>query len=78
MCKMIEKHGIPATLLTAMTSIAKVAGANRIRSSGLIPHPVGYPVRTPGEEVAWRREQVCKALRAAATTLHEARIFADW
>ena len=75
---MIEKQGIPATLLTAMTSMAKVAGANRIRSSGLIPHPVGDPVRTPGEEVAWRCEQVCKALTAAATTLHEARIFTDW
>ena len=75
---MIEKHGIPATLLTAMTSMAKVAGANRICSSGLIPHPVGDPVRTPEDEIAWRRAQVSKALTATATTLHQARIFADW
>ncbi len=75
---MIEKHGIPAVLLTAMTSMALAAGANRIRSSGLIPHPVGDPDRGPEEEAAWRRDQVGKALAAAAATIDEARIFADW
>ena len=61
-----------------MTSMAKAAGANRIRSSGLIPHPLGNPARPPGEEVAWRRVQVRMALVATATDLGEARIFADW
>lgn len=75
---MIEARGIPAVLLTAMTSMALAAGANRIRSSGLIPHPAGDPSRGPAEEAAWRREQVRRALEAAAATIDEARIFADW
>ncbi len=75
---MIEKNGLPAALLTAMTSMAKVAGANRILSSGLIPHPVGDPTRTPAEEFAWRKGQVRKALEATATPIEEAQIFADW
>jgi len=75
---MIEKHGIPAALLTAMTSMAKIAGANRILSSGLIPHPVGDPTRSPEEEFGWRKGQVRKALNAIATPIAEAQIFADW
>ena len=75
---MIEKRGIPAVLLTAMTSMALAAGANRIRPSGLIPHPAGDPSRAPVEEAAWRLEQVRSALSAAAATIEEAHIFADW
>lgn len=75
---MLEKNGIPAALLTAMTSMAKVAGANRILASGLIPHPVGDPSRSPAEEVNWRKGQVAKALTAVATPLDEAYIFPDW
>ncbi len=55
---MIEKNGLPAVLLTAMTSMAKIAGANRIVASGLIPHPVGDPTRSPEEEFAWRKGRV--------------------
>jgi glycine reductase len=75
---MIEKNGVPAALLTAMTSMAKVAGANRILSSGLIPHPVGDPTRSSAEEFAWRKGQVQKALNAVATPIAEAQIFPDW
>ncbi|MBU1225626.1 MAG: hypothetical protein KJ698_00250 [Actinobacteria bacterium] len=75
---MIEKHGIPAAHLAAMTSMAKIAGSNRIISSGLIPHPVGDPTRSPEEEFKWRKGQVRKALNAVATPLQEALIFPDW
>lgn len=75
---MLEKNGLPAALLTAMTSMAKVAGANRILASGLIPHTVGDPTRSPAEEAAWRKGQVTKALNALATPLDEAYIFPDW
>ncbi|MCB2222835.1 MAG: hypothetical protein KQH83_01570 [Actinobacteria bacterium] len=75
---MIEKAGIPAAHLAAMTSMAKIAGSNRIISSGLIPHPVGDPSRSPEEELKWRTGQVRKALNAAATPLDEALIFPDW
>ena len=75
---MLEKNGIPAALLTAMTSMAKVAGANRILASGLIPHAVGDPSRSPEEEFIWRKGQVTKALNAVATPLDEAQIFPNW
>lgn len=75
---MIESNGLPAALLTAMTSMAKVAGANRIIASGLIPHPVGDPSRTPDEELVWRTERVKKALTAVATDIDEAQIFPEW
>jgi glycine reductase len=75
---MIEKHGIPVAMVTAMTSMAKVAGANRILASGLIPHTLGDPTRTPDEEFAWRKRQVHRALKAVATPLDEAMIFPDW
>ena len=75
---MIEKNGLPAAHLTAMTSMAKVAGANRIISSGLIPHPVGDPTRSHDEEVAWRTGRVRKALEAVSTDLDEALIFPEW
>ena len=75
---MLEKNGIPAALLTAMSSMAKVAGANRIIASGLIPHTVGDPTRSRDEEVLWRKGQVMKALNAVATPLEEAYIFPNW
>lgn len=75
---MIESNGLPAALLTAMTAMAKVAGANRILSSGLIPHPVGDPSRPHDEELLWRKERVLKALAAVATAIDEAQIFPEW
>lgn len=62
-------------LLTAMTSMAQNAGANRILASGRIPHPIGDPTRSPEEELAWRQSQLRKALTALATPLDDARIF---
>jgi len=75
---MIEKNGVPSVLLTALTAMAKVAGANRIVASGLIPHTVGDPTRSAADEFIWRKGQVQKALNAAATPIEEAQIFADW
>lgn len=75
---MIEKHGIPVAMVTAMTSMAKVAGANRILASGLIPHTLGDPHRSPDDEFTWRLGQVRKALKATATAIDEAQIFPDW
>lgn len=75
---MLEKHGIPTAMVTAMTAMAKVAGANRILASGLIPHTLGDPTRTPEDEFAWRTRQVRKALNAVATPINEAQIFPDW
>ena len=65
-------------MVTAMTSMAKVAGANRILASGLIPHTLGDPTKTPEDEFGWRTRQVRKALSAVATPITEAQIFSDW
>jgi glycine reductase len=62
-------------LLTAMTSMAQAAGANRIVASGRIPHPIGDPTRSPEEELAWRQSMLRKALDTATLPLAEARIF---
>ena len=75
---MIDRNGIPAPHLGAMTSMAKIAGSNRIISSGLSPHPVGDPTRFPEEEFKWRKGRVRKALNAAATPIDEALISPDW
>lgn len=58
-----------------MTSMAQSAGANRILSSGRIPHPVGDPTRSPEEELVWRQGVLRKALEAIATPLEAVRIF---
>jgi glycine reductase len=62
-------------LLTAMTSMAQAAGANRIIASGRIPHPVGDPSRSPEEEFAWRQGVLRQALNTVATPIEKARIF---
>lgn len=58
-----------------MTSMAQAAGANRILTSGRIPHPIGDPSRSPEEEFAWRQGMVRKALDVLAMPLESARIF---
>jgi len=54
-------------LLTAMTSMAQAAGANRIVASGRIPHPIGDPTRSPEEEFAWRQAVLRKAIDTLTT-----------
>jgi glycine reductase len=61
--------------MTAMTSMAQNAGANRILTSGRIPHPTGDPTRSPDEEFAWRKDQLRTALDALSTPLEEGQIF---
>jgi len=55
-------------LLTAMTSMAQAAGANRIVASGRIPHPIGDPTRSPEEEFAWRQGVLRKAIDTLTTS----------
>jgi len=62
-------------LITAMTSMAKTAGAVRILPNGKIPHPVGDPTRSPEEELAWRQDVLRKAIQALEAKIEEATIF---
>lgn len=63
-------------LITAMTSMAKTAGAVRILPSGKIPHPLGDPTRSHDEELAWRQDVLRKAARALEAKIEEATVFA--
>ncbi len=58
-----------------MTSMAQRAGANRILGSGRIPHPIGDPSRSKEEELAWRQDQLRKALATLTEDLDEAKVF---
>jgi glycine reductase len=62
-------------LITAMTGMARSAGANRILGAGKIPHPVGDPARTPAEEATWREAVLRRALEALRQPIQEATIY---
>ncbi len=72
---MIEKEGIPVALITAMSTIAKQLGVNRIVTGTNIPHPCGDPRLSPEADKALRREIVTCALKALQTDPHGPTIF---
>lgn len=61
--KEIERVGIPAVLITALVSVAKMLGANRIVQGIGITNPVGNPDLSPNEEKDLRRRLVRSALQ---------------
>lgn len=63
MVKELERAGIPAVLVSTLTSIAESVGANRIVPALGIPHPVGDPRLSPQEEKRARKNLVLEALR---------------
>ena len=73
--KEIERAGLPAVVITAMTSVALAVGANRIVSAGRIPHPTGDPTQAPEHERAWRRGVVQTALKALSTPVEKQTVF---
>lgn len=75
MAKELERAGIPTALVSSLVSIALSVGANRIVAGLGIPHPLGDPRRSPGEQKKMRRALIEKALRALTTPLIEQRIF---
>lgn len=73
--KEIEREGLPAVVITAMTSVATAVGANRIVRAGRIPHPTGDPTQDPEHELAWRKHVLQVSLDALATPLDKQTIF---
>jgi glycine reductase len=73
--KEIERAGLPAVVITAMTSVALAVGANRIVAAGRIPHPTGDPSQAPEHERAWRRGVIQTALKALSTPVEKATVF---
>jgi glycine reductase complex component B subunit gamma len=60
--KEIERAGIPAVLVTALTPTAKMLHANRIVQGVAITNPLGNPEIPIQEEQALRRRIVAGAL----------------
>jgi betaine reductase len=58
----MERAGLPAVVISAMTSVAKASAANRILVAGRIPYPIGDPSLPPQREQAYRRQVVEAAL----------------
>ena len=76
LAKEIERSGIPAAQITAITRVALMAGSNRIIPAKGIVHPTGNANLSPVEEKDFRRSIVLKALEALQTKISEQQIFA--
>jgi glycine/betaine/sarcosine/D-proline reductase family selenoprotein B len=59
--------GIPTVFVTALPTIAQMVGANRILRGVSITHPTGDPSLAIGDERAFRRRIVERALEMLAT-----------
>ena len=77
MVKEIERAGLPVVHVCTIVPISLTVGANRIIPAIAIPHPLGDPTRTPGEEKEIRRHLVEKALKALQTEVKEQTVFTD-
>ena len=75
MVKEIERAGLPVVHMCTIVPISLTVGANRIVPTVAIPHPLGDPQLTAGEEKALRRRLVEKALEALQTEVHEQTVF---
>ena len=77
MVKAIEAYGIPVVHIATVVPISQTVGANRIVPAVAIPHPLGNPALTHGEEKARRRKIVERALEALETPVDEQTVF-EW
>ena len=75
MAKEMERAGILAVHICSIVPISKTVGANRIVPAVAIPHPLGDPAKSRGEEKALRRALVEKALRAMKTKVEGQTVF---
>jgi len=75
MVKEIERAGIPVVHICTVTPISLTVGANRIVPAVAIPHPLGNPALTAGEEKQLRRKIVETALDAACTEVDGQTVF---
>ncbi len=66
---------MPVALITAMISIAKQEGVNRIVEGVAIPHPCGDPALSEEDDLVVRRKIVTCALRALETDVDGPTVF---
>lgn len=70
-----ERRGLPSAEITALPTIAREMGVNRIVVGVGIPHPLGDPALPKEEERGLRRRIVETALRALETPVDGPTIF---
>ena len=73
--KEIERAGIPVVVITALTQVAKQAGANRVVFGTNIPHPCGDPNEPPEVDHRIRRAIVECALDLLQTDVEAPTVF---
>ena len=77
MVKEIERAGLPVVHMCTVVPISLTVGANRIVPTIAIPHPLGNPALTHGEEKSLRRGLVLKALNALTVEVDDQTVFED-
>ena len=75
MVKELERAGLATSHVCSIVPISKTVGANRIVPSIAIPHPLGDPARSAGEEWTLREGLVEKALEALERSIDGQTVF---
>jgi glycine reductase len=76
MAKELERAGLPTVLVTCLTNVAEMVGANRILAGVAIPHPVGDPGLAAADEQQQRQRLVLRALEVLTVPVDAPRLFA--
>ena len=71
----IEKTGIPVVQITAMSTLAKQLGVNRVVAGTKIPHPCGDPNLPAEADLHLRQKIVETVLRALQTDVKTPTVF---
>ncbi len=71
----IEKTGIPVVQVTAMSTLAKQLGVNRVVAGTKIPHPCGDPTLPAEADLNLRQKIVETVLRALQTDVKAPTVF---
>jgi glycine reductase len=67
LAKELDRAGLPTVLVTALPTIARLVGANRVLRGVAITNPTGDPALARDEERALRVRIVRRALNMIAT-----------
>ena len=75
MAKEFERQGIPTAFISTIVPLAESIGPNRIIPGKAITHPLGDPLLSAGDEKAFRRRIVERALAALEAEIEGQTVF---
>ena len=73
--KELDRAGLPTVLITALPTIARLVGANRVVRGVAITNPAGDPALSPQDELAARVRLVRRALDMLATRVESGTVW---